>query len=1171
MFYKYIVRGMLDNLSDYDWMPEMTKFLYDMNPNYVPQYSDHLTPDQQIAHKRNLENHGKVTSYLATQAIAAGDDFPEDGPGDAPDDWIRADVAEPAPLENVEGRIGNPPNAPEPEIKNEPPQRGNFDLPGARGEDGHAEVDDDHDGNPDIPDPRLAWQGGDDIGKIDDGLPDENDDADDGPEKPGSRIAVALQSPELNTSTLTDEQARVKADELKKMIGNMNREDVTYFLRDESGRHRRVTPEDVVNLARNDHTIIKFLNEDATGRVLRLVRVKKDARVKKSAIQMSMNPASNIHNDPLVQLVNQDAKRKLAIKKKENNVQMKRTRDEFVHAAKREIAHAKPDTSPQELRELNLVDEVEMQKAREEVEQNQSNRKVILDEFDRHAATVDKLAAETNEIVNKNTDKEAEEIANKRIDEKYEERKPFVYDRDDELTKGVVDEQNEAERKERQEDTDLFRQQLAERKQRIESEVARHEEEFKEPPVESSAPVILNVPNEDDPDEFSESQVDTQSEDDPDSYYSSEEMSDFMNPLDEKEAKASTLNNAVELQSSILSEELIDQFSLVNERGFYARAKAKKTLDIIDRTVRGLIGKEAATDPEEAEIEKAAALMVLLDQQLVSDIESLQGLINNATAASFWAAAQNSEHNKRTLNKEWRKGLDLVLQARIHQIRRDAREKRDQRIQIDGQIEAINAVIDIESANANELQNRLAQLRSQSEELQRAETSEEVLERYLNEVRRIPSLDDDPDEEEFGEDDEIDILSVEQTNAASLIRSNAMLDFAEQLANTNLENSSWLDQAGYTQFKKQYDNLSSWLRNMGEGKLHEAMTNFKRFLDAQNVTNARQLMQEPDAFNRIWDPSDPETAERGAKTKVIMEDIELFRRLREQGKLSEAEIQTFAAQLQTIIKGYVDYQSTRTNVEQLKNTFVEGVANYVTPDIYRLMEAVQTSNDGITDIWEEVMRQKELIQGTYLSTRNALIKAVRAKILDPGLAMGRQRQALHRHTHQRQRGDNESELAHVSMQNYERRYIEPEEGPDEEERDVLQYLNVMGDVAETIINLGLEQEAIVVERALGEAIKSAWLFKTGRAHQSTDINATIRDVARVTSATLANRMVSVIDTISKELIDQLNITGVNLSKEEMLEMTIEILQKSSAQKTREEESRRIAEKWRERENKKSNK
>lgn len=110
---------MIDNLNDYDWMPEMSKFLYEMNPNYVPNYTDNLTEEGQATHRKNLEAHGKVTSYLATQAIAPGDDFPEDGPGDAPSEWIRAEIPEPEfnePIQTNDTRQ----NLRDPEIKQEP-------------------------------------------------------------------------------------------------------------------------------------------------------------------------------------------------------------------------------------------------------------------------------------------------------------------------------------------------------------------------------------------------------------------------------------------------------------------------------------------------------------------------------------------------------------------------------------------------------------------------------------------------------------------------------------------------------------------------------------------------------------------------------------------------------------------------------------------------------------------------------------------------------------------------------------------------------------------------------------------------------------------------------------------------------------------------------------------
>lgn len=171
MFYKYGVRGMLDNLNDYDWMPEMTKFLYEMNPNYVPSYGDaevknpngRKTPFDEAAqaqHRQALENHGKVTSYLATQAIAPGDDFPEDGPGEVPDNWIKPTIPEPAFVEPLEAHVGEAqPLQDEPEIKNEPKPAANFDLPDAQGtaeSRGSGEEDDEG------PDTLEEWQGRED-------------------------------------------------------------------------------------------------------------------------------------------------------------------------------------------------------------------------------------------------------------------------------------------------------------------------------------------------------------------------------------------------------------------------------------------------------------------------------------------------------------------------------------------------------------------------------------------------------------------------------------------------------------------------------------------------------------------------------------------------------------------------------------------------------------------------------------------------------------------------------------------------------------------------------------------------------------------------------------------------------------------------------------------------
>lgn len=174
MFYKYIVRGMIDNLNDYDWMPEMSKFLYEMNPNYVPQYSDNLTEAQQAEHKKNLENHGKVTSYLATQAIAPGDEFPEEGPGEAPPNWRRPVHDLPEYINPHDGAV--PPGAArpkrddgdsddddddgrDPDVKQEPPRTGGdrFNLPGATGPGSTPPPSGDDDD-----DNTMDWQGPDD-------------------------------------------------------------------------------------------------------------------------------------------------------------------------------------------------------------------------------------------------------------------------------------------------------------------------------------------------------------------------------------------------------------------------------------------------------------------------------------------------------------------------------------------------------------------------------------------------------------------------------------------------------------------------------------------------------------------------------------------------------------------------------------------------------------------------------------------------------------------------------------------------------------------------------------------------------------------------------------------------------------------------------------------------
>lgn len=143
MFYKYIVRGMIDNLNDYDWMPEMSKFLYEMNPNYVPSYADNLTADEQIEHQRNLQNHGKVTSYLATQAIAPGE-FDEDGPGEAPDNWRRPVHDLPEYIDPHDGGVP-PPTGPRPNNNNN--NGGGFDLPVDQG--GKSDKPDDNDDDDD--------------------------------------------------------------------------------------------------------------------------------------------------------------------------------------------------------------------------------------------------------------------------------------------------------------------------------------------------------------------------------------------------------------------------------------------------------------------------------------------------------------------------------------------------------------------------------------------------------------------------------------------------------------------------------------------------------------------------------------------------------------------------------------------------------------------------------------------------------------------------------------------------------------------------------------------------------------------------------------------------------------------------------------------------------------
>lgn len=141
---------MYDNLDDYDWMPEMTKFLYEMNPNYVKSYGDgpwvdannNTIDDPEMVklaidtHRKNLEAYGRVTSYLATQAIAPGVAPPEDGPGAVPVDWRIPEMPQPDTVRHdPSGRVGNPPNttgvAPEvdPSNPNATPSQPDFNLP----------------------------------------------------------------------------------------------------------------------------------------------------------------------------------------------------------------------------------------------------------------------------------------------------------------------------------------------------------------------------------------------------------------------------------------------------------------------------------------------------------------------------------------------------------------------------------------------------------------------------------------------------------------------------------------------------------------------------------------------------------------------------------------------------------------------------------------------------------------------------------------------------------------------------------------------------------------------------------------------------------------------------------------------------------------------------------
>lgn len=146
---------MFDNLNDYDWMPEMTKFLYEMNPNYVKQYTDgpwvdvddneitdpEFVKEAMRTHQKNLEAYGRVTSYLATQAIAPGVAPPEDGPGASPVDWRVPAIPEPENVfHDAAGEVGpRRKNNNDDNVKREPvippenpnanPAQPNLDLP----------------------------------------------------------------------------------------------------------------------------------------------------------------------------------------------------------------------------------------------------------------------------------------------------------------------------------------------------------------------------------------------------------------------------------------------------------------------------------------------------------------------------------------------------------------------------------------------------------------------------------------------------------------------------------------------------------------------------------------------------------------------------------------------------------------------------------------------------------------------------------------------------------------------------------------------------------------------------------------------------------------------------------------------------------------------------------
>ena len=1155
MFYKYIVRGMIDNLNDYDWMPEMSKFLYEMNPNYVPHYSDNLTADQQREHQKNLENHGKVTSYLATQAIAPGDEFDEEALGPPPDSWVRPVHELPEYIDPQDGVVQAPQRRDDNQdngqggVKQEPPRAGGdrFNVPDANGKGSTPEPSTEEDSDDDSFDKyRNSPDDTRYIRKSDTKNDDDTDDDEQGPEKPGNRIRVAVQSPQLTEAELSDQAAREKTDELKKMIGAMNREDVVYFIKNRHGQYRRISPSEVVNFAKNEHRIIKFLNEDATGRVLRYVRVKKDT-AKYSSIQSGFHPSSHIGNSF-------DVSATLNAKKKANEKQMKLTQAQLKEASRREMVDIKrtlkPDTSPKELHELDLTDEVAEEK-------RQADRRKDMDDIEGSVKRVDRMGEELKEIVAKDTDAEAIAEAHKRIDEKHTERKPFVYDPDDELTKSMVDEKKEIERQERFKENEQFRKEHEEQKQHrtqaIAESVSKHEEEHILPALEDkNQPRILVAPDPESEESSNDSDVETSS-------ISSEILDAFDDPLSESvEYKAATVDRTARAREEIIDQKLIDQFSLVNERGFYARAKAKKTLDIIDQTLRDLIGKEAASDADEAEIEKAAALMVVLDRQMVSNIEDLQKMIDDATLANFWSREWKKDtgvNKDSAFQKTWREGLDFSLQARIHALRRDAKEKREQLKSLQSEADAIDIVMGTDP-DAEALGERLADIRGQIEQLESVVQSEMSIEKIIKNIQEAPSLDESGDEGS-GEEEDVDIMTIEQTRIASMIRSHAALDAVESTVLSRIE-STWFDERAYTELQENIDTLDQWLAHVSEGRLRELMLETAHLSRNVDMLSPTKLLAVSSIAEQKVLP------ERRAIVTQVADDIAKAHRLIDEGKIKEAEVETYVAYINKILTGYESKAKGHETVSQLRNTVASAIAASYAPDIRALVERVHIGNDeeDLMQLFNEVTQEKQTIKRAYLFTRDAMIKAVKNKILAPGLAASGENEAFSRALPPQPDFEREARNDDPALDQPYNEEGRPNIGrnllaiararagrnlpgrTDPKESGVTEYLRGMVDIAEAMINVGLESEAAKVELLLVDAMESAWKKRTGTGHEVEDMNQLITDVAKVTSAALAERLLVYMDALSGELAAQFNISGVNFNKQEMLEMVVDIIKQA---------------------------